>query len=34
MLDLIIQVASGRVTTKAEMLGQNDFQPWKRDVSL
>lgn len=34
MLDLIIEVASGRVTTKAHLLGQDDFQPWKRDVSL
>jgi altronate hydrolase len=34
MLDLIIEVASGRVIPKAVQLGQDDFIPWKRGVSL
>jgi altronate hydrolase len=34
ILDLVIQVASGKVRTKAEQLDQNDFIPWKRGVSL
>jgi altronate hydrolase len=34
ILDLIVQVASGEVHTKAELLGQDDFIPWKRGVSL
>lgn len=34
LLDQVIEVASGRATTKAQALGQNDFQPWKRDISL
>jgi altronate hydrolase len=34
LLDLSVDVASGRRFTKAEMLGQNDFIPWKRGVSL
>ncbi len=34
MLETILQVASGRTLSKAEMLGQNDFIPWKRGVSL
>lgn len=34
LLELVIEVASGRVATKAQILGQNDFQPWKRGVSL
>jgi len=34
LLDLIIEVASGRNPTKAQKLGQDDFQPWKRGVSL
>jgi altronate hydrolase len=34
MLDLIVEVASGKVRTKAEQLEQNDFIPWKRGVSL
>jgi altronate hydrolase len=34
ILDLIVEVASGRVQTKAEQLNQNDFIPWKRGVSL
>lgn len=34
LLDLCIQVAGGERFTKAEQLGQNDFIPWKRGVSL
>lgn len=34
MLEFIIQVASGEVKTKAQKLGQDDFIPWKRGVSL
>ena len=34
LLDVCIQVASGERFTKAELLGQNDFIPWKRGVSL
>lgn len=34
MLDFIIDVASGKIQTKAKLLNQNDFIPWKRGVSL
>jgi len=34
LLELSIDVASGRTLTRAELLGQNDFIPWKRGVSL
>jgi altronate hydrolase len=34
ILDLITRVASGEIKTKAELLGQDDFIPWKRGVSL
>ena len=34
LLDLCIEVASAERFTKAEQLGQNDFIPWKRGVSL
>ena len=34
ILDYIIDVASGRVKAKAQELGQDDFIPWKRGVSL
>jgi altronate hydrolase len=34
ILELIVEVASGRVRTKAEQNDQNDFIPWKRGVSL
>jgi altronate hydrolase len=34
MLETIVDVASGKSLTKAELLGQNDFIPWKRGVSL
>jgi altronate hydrolase len=30
----VVKVASGEVQTAAESLGQNDFIPWKRGVSL
>ncbi len=34
MLDFIIEVASGKIKTKAKLLNQNDFIPWRRGVSL
>jgi|CZKL01.1.fsa_nt_gi altronate hydrolase len=34
LLNLCLDVASGEHMTKAELLGQNDFIPWKRGVSL
>ncbi|MDE3063255.1 MAG: altronate dehydratase [Acidobacteriota bacterium] len=34
LMELCIEVASGERHTKAELLGQNDFIPWKRGVSL
>ena len=34
MLDYIIDVASGKITSKASLLKQDDFIPWKRGVSL
>ena len=34
ILDLVVQVASGEVRTKAEQKAQEDFIPWKRGVSL
>ncbi len=34
ILERVIQVASGEARTKAEMLSQDDFIPWKRGVSL
>lgn len=34
VLDRVLQIASGEVRTKAEILGQDDFIPWKRGVSL
>jgi len=34
ILDLVIAVASGEVSTKAEQKHQEDFIPWKRGVSL
>ena len=34
ILELAIRVASGEARTKAELLGQDDFIPWKRGVSL
>ncbi len=34
ILEYVIQAASGEVRTKAELLNQDDFIPWKRGVSL
>lgn len=34
LLELLVEVASGRSRTKAELLAQDDFIPWKRGVSL
>ena len=34
ILDYCISCASGKVTPKAVLLGQDDFIPWKRGVSL
>lgn len=34
LLDYIIRLASGELITQAERLGQDDFIPWKRGVSL
>ncbi|MHB8524916.1 MAG: UxaA family hydrolase [Candidatus Acidiferrales bacterium] len=34
ILERVLQVASGESRTKAEELGQDDFIPWKRGVSL
>lgn len=34
MLETVIQIASGNVPSKATELGQDDFIPWKRGVSL
>lgn len=34
ILDYVIEVASGNVQPKAVELGQDDFIPWKRGVSL
>jgi altronate hydrolase len=34
ILQQVIRIASGELRTKAELLGQDDFIPWKRGVSL
>lgn len=34
ILEYIIDLASGKIKTKAMQLNQNDFIPWKRGVSL
>lgn len=34
LLELVIKISSGEVLTKAQQLGQDDFIPWKRGVSL
>lgn len=34
LLELIIKVANGETKTRAELLGQDDFIPWKRGISL
>ena len=34
LLEYIIKIASGEVIAKSDALGQDDFIPWKRGVSL
>lgn len=34
LLDFVVRVASGEVEAAAVRLGQNDFIPWKRGISL
>lgn len=34
ILEFILRVASGEAFTKAQLLGQEDFIPWKRRISL
>ena len=34
LLNFVLEVASGRVKVCARELGQNDFIPWKRGMSL
>ncbi len=34
ILDYVIELASGRIKTRAQKLGQYDFIPWKQGVSL
>jgi len=34
LIEMMIEVASGRTLTKSEKLNQNDFIPWRRGVSL
>jgi altronate hydrolase len=34
LLERLVEVASGQLRTKAELLGQDDFIPWKRGFSL
>lgn len=34
MLETILQIASGKIQTKTEILHQDDFIPWKRGISL
>jgi altronate hydrolase len=34
ILERVIRIANGEEKTKAELLSQNDFIPWKRGVSL
>lgn len=34
LLDYVVEVASGNIRPKAVQLGQDDFIPWKRGVSL
>jgi altronate hydrolase len=34
ILEFIIDIASGKKKSKATLLGQDDFIPWKRGVSL
>ena len=34
ILNFTLNVGSGEIRTKAELLAQDDFIPWKRGVSL
>ena len=34
ILEYMIQAANGEMLTKSQLLQQDDFIPWKRDVSL
>ena len=34
MLELVVATASGEYWTKAELLGQDDFIPWKRGITF
>ncbi|TAG99133.1 MAG: altronate dehydratase, partial [Sphingobacteriales bacterium] len=34
ILEFVLKVASGEIVPKAAILGQDDFIPWKRGVSL
>ena len=34
LFEQCIQFASGQQTCKADLLGQDDFIPWKRGISL
>ena len=34
LLDQVIETASGNYVSKAEKLGQDDFIPWKRGISI
>jgi len=34
LLELVVETASGRYETKAQKLGQDDFIPWQRGISL
>jgi altronate hydrolase len=34
LFNLLVATASGKYLTKAELLSQNDFIPWKRGISL
>jgi altronate hydrolase len=34
IMERVLEIASGKVRTKAELLNQDDFIPWKRGVSL
>jgi len=34
LLEMVINIASGNKKSKAQQLEQNDFIPWKREISL
>ena len=34
LLDLVIHTANGKQLSKAELLGQDDFVPWKRSLTF